>query len=180
MTSNENIRLTLPSPDYLLEYYSYCQELKQTNINGFFYKDPDQFDSWKNTLFEQFENSRKGIGLPEGYVPDTEFWLLDGNRIIGTGRIRHGLTKNLLKFGGHIGYAIRPSEWNKGYGTIQLKLLLQEARKLGIKRILVTCDKDNVGSARVIEKNGGILENILDQVADGKRHMTCRYWIEQN
>jgi predicted acetyltransferase len=128
------------------------------------------------TLLQRYHDQSLGIGLPPGYVPATTFWLVAGDEWIGIGNIRHRLTPELERFGGHIGYAIRYSRWNMGYGTLQLRLLLAEARRLGFKRALITCSRGNIGSARVIEKNGGVLENIVDNVIDGQRIETCRYW----
>jgi predicted acetyltransferase len=101
----------------------------------------------------------EGRGLPEGYVPASTYWLVCGGRVIGTCNLRHRLTEALRDFGGHIGYSVRPSERRKGYGTRMLKLALEEARLLGVRRALVTCAADNIASARVIENNGGVLDS---------------------
>ncbi len=82
------------------------------------------------------------------------------------------------RFGGHIGYFIRPSTWNQGYGNVQLALLLKEASKLSIDRALVTCDEDNVGSYLVMEKNGGIYRDTIENNIDGKVRRTKRYWFD--
>lgn len=82
--------------------------------------------------------------------------------------IRHRLNDYLLNFGGHIGYSVRKSERQKGYTTEMLALALIECMKLNIKRVLITCDKDNIASAKTIINNGGILEG---------SGITQRYWI---
>lgn len=87
--------------------------------------------------------------------------------------IRHRLNEYLLQFGGNIGYSVRPSQRRKSYATEMLALALEECRKLGLNRALVTCDKTNIGSAKTIQKNGGVLEN---EVLEGDR-ITQRYWI---
>jgi predicted acetyltransferase len=84
------------------------------------------------------------------------------------------LTENLRIEGGHIGYGIRPSARNQGCGTKILELALEKVREMGIKQVLVTCDKDNVHSARVIQKNGGKLDSEIEK--DNK--IIQRYWIE--
>lgn len=118
----------------------------------------------------------QGIGLPLGYVPQTTFWLLrEEVDILGTSRLRHFLTQDLELEGGHIGYDIRPSERCKGYGTQILALTLEKTGSLGLKRVLVTCDSDNIASARVIQKNGGVLENEVISKYSGKP--VSRYWI---
>ncbi|MCB0116197.1 MAG: GNAT family N-acetyltransferase [Caldilineaceae bacterium] len=117
---------------------------------------------------------------PTERVPQSTFWLVrreDGNtRLLGTSRLRHFLNERLQVMGGHIGYGIRPGERRKGYGTQILALTLAEARKLGLKRVLVTCDVDNVASVRIIEKNGGVLADRL--MPPGYDREIARYWIE--
>lgn len=78
----------------------------------------------RSDIFTDFNNYEKGINLPENYVPASYFWLVRGNDFIGEISIRHRLTPALEKYGGHIGYKIRYSEWNKGYGTKMLVLAL--------------------------------------------------------
>lgn len=123
-------------------------------------------------------NHAKGIGLPNGWVPAHTFWLMrDGRTILGVLNLRHSLTPSLEAEGGHIGYSVRPSERGKGYATRLLAMALDEARRLGMKRVLITCDRKNVASARVIQKNGGRLENEVASRQPG-REVTQRYWIE--
>ncbi len=118
----------------------------------------------------------RGIGLPAGRVPYSTFWLTSGRRLIGRSSIRHHLPAELAYEGGHVGYDIRPAERRKGYGTLILELTLGEARGLGLKRVLLTCDTDNVASAKVIEKNGGRLKDQAVSRRSGK--VISRYWIE--
>lgn len=112
-----------------------------------------------------------------GYIPDSVFFLLDEerNRLLGAVNIRHRLNEQLLQTGGHIGDGVRPSERGKGYATAMIGLALQECKSLGIDRVLITCNKDNIGSAKSIRKNGGVLENEV-MLEDGK--LLQRYWIQ--
>ncbi|NOW05617.1 putative acetyltransferase [Clostridium beijerinckii] len=96
----------------------------------------------------------------------------DGH-LIGMIDIRHRLNDYLLNFGGHIGYSVRKSERRQGYATEMLGLALKECVKLGIKKVLITCNKNNIGSAKTIVNNNGILENEVDE---GNR-ITQRYWV---
>ena len=111
----------------------------------------------------------------EGLVPDSTFFCFDGKRnlMVGAVNIRHNLNDYLLKYGGHIGDGIRPSERRKGYATEMIQLALEECRKLGLTRVLMTCDKNNIGSAKSIIRNGGILENEVLEEGSIKQ----RYWI---
>ena len=113
----------------------------------------------------------------DGKVPDSTFFLLDEerDRLLGAVNIRHYLNAYLLREGGHIGDGIRPSERRKGYGTELLKLALIECKALGISRALVVCDRNNVGSAKAIQRNGGVLENEFVNEDGG---IGQRYWIQ--
>ena len=108
-------------------------------------------------------------------VPDSVFFLLDTERniFLGAVNIRHYLNDKLLLTGGHIGDGIRPSERRKGYATKMIALALEECKKLGIDRVLMTCNKSNIGSRKSIINNGGIYEN---EVIDNDE-IVERYWI---
>ena len=97
---------------------------------------------------------------PEGLVPESVFFCLDEERdiFVGAVSIRHSLGPRNCVTGGHIGDGIRPEERRKGYATAMIALALEECRKLGIRKVLMTCDASNIGSARSIEKNGGVLD----------------------
>jgi len=129
-----------------------------------------------DAFVEQERSHALGRNLPENYVPQTELWLVDSGEYIGHVGIRHTLTDRLLQVGGHIGYGIRPSKRREGYGTKILELALPKMRELGIERILVTCDVTNTASRRIIEKNGGVLENQVHNPETGVDKL--RFWID--
>jgi predicted acetyltransferase len=106
---------------------------------------------------------------PDGHVPATTLWWVDDEVYLGRLTIRHRLTPHLMNVGGHIGYDVRPSARQRGHATAMLAAALPVARGLGIDRVLVTCDDDNIASRKVIEANGGVLE---DQRGD-----KLRYWV---
>ena len=121
----------------------------------------------------------RGVGLKPGWVPYTVFWSVKPGLplIIGELHIGHWLVPASEKEGGHIGYTIAPSMRGKGFGTQQLALGLVKARTFfDLDRVLVTCDTDNVASARVIQKNGGVLEN--EVISDRSGKPVSRYWID--
>ena len=178
MIDTKNVKLVIPAKKYLFSYLDACCEYKANGNWRFNVHDPEKFEEWKTSLFSTYENNRLGLNLPDGYVPSSAFWLVENNTFIGAGNIRHKLTPALEHFGGHIGYFIRPSKWNQGYGTLQLALLLKEAGKLGIDRVLVTCDEDNVGSYRVMEKNSGIYQDTIENIIEGRVRRTKRYWFD--
>ena len=113
----------------------------------------------------------------DGRVPDSTYFCLDldENIFVGAVNIRHYLNESLLFTGGHIGDGIRPSRRRKGYATAMIRLALEKCRELGIHRVLMTCDRDNIGSAKSILHNGGVLEN---EVLNEEGQWEQRYWID--
>ena len=110
-----------------------------------------------------------GTPRPEGHVPCTTLWWVEGDDYLGRIAIRHELNDFLLAVGGHIGYDVRPTRRREGHATAMLQHALTWASGLGIDPALVTCDDDNVGSIRVIEAAGGVLEDV--------RGTKRRYWV---
>lgn len=127
-------------------------------------------------LLAKLADCAKGVGVPDGFVAHSTFWLVrDWTEVVGVSNIRHRLTPALLREGGSIGYGIRPTARNQGVGTAILRLSLLRAAELGVSRALVTCGKDNVASAGVILRNGGVLES-EEYLADSGK-VVQRYWI---
>jgi len=125
-----------------------------------------------------------GINLAPNRVPQSIYWLMeeqtDGQLVwIGRVSIRHRLNDKLRKIGGHVGYVIRPSARRQGYGSRLLALTLEKIRqhqpKIDTKQALLTCDETNLGSKKIIEKNGGIFANSL--VQDDSPVRKLRYWV---
>ncbi|MGN1344844.1 MAG: GNAT family N-acetyltransferase [Traorella sp.] len=128
--------------------------------------------------YHDFDHYLQSLDIKEhekGLVPDSTFFCLDVERniFVGAVNIRHYLNEQLLLNGGHIGDGVRPSERRKGIATQMIALALEECRKLGIDKVLMVCDKNNIASAKSIMKNGGILENeiVVDDIVEQ------RYWI---
>ncbi|WP_407361388.1 GNAT family N-acetyltransferase [Microbacterium sp. LBN7] len=114
--------------------------------------------------------------LPDGLVHNDLYWMVDEGEVIGFLSFRHELNDWLREAGGHIGYAVRASRRRQGHASAALALGLDRARALGLERVLLTCDVDNVASARTIEKAGGVLQDVSDQSERGQG-MLRRYWI---
>ena len=181
MEINNKVHLTLatPSKKYKTTYLEYIKEVfaEDEEVVPFVLNTPtDNFDS----LISELDGYTRGKNMQPGFVPHTTFWLIENtieglSEVVGCTNIRHDLTAKLRLEGGHIGYGIRPSCRGKGYGTEILKLALIEASNLGHKKVLVTCDKDNIRSARVIQRNGGELDS---EVFNEEKKVTFqRYWI---
>lgn len=127
--------------------------------------------------FEEYLEKLEVKENDQGLVPNSTYFCLDTERniFVGAVNIRHYLKESLLLNGGHIGDGVRPSERRKGIATKMIGLALEECRKLGIERVLMVCNKENIGSAKSIQNNGGILENEIE-LEKGK--IEQRYWIE--
>ncbi len=172
------MELVLPSTEYEKSFRQAVEEFRhgkgnKETVEQSLVKRYDESASFF-AFVEKFFGETKGKFLPEGYVANTTFWLVEGDNYIGSVNIRHTLTPHLLEVGGHIGYTIRPSERGKGYGNMILELALPKAKELGIMDVLVTCKEDNIASAKVIEKNGGVLEDTRTHTDGITRR---RYWI---
>ena len=171
-----NVRLIKLSKEYytqlseMIDEWKLDHEVNQGNHSpwAIFKNDYHDFDYY----LENLETKEP----EDGKVPDSVYFLLDVERdiLLGAVNIRHRLNNHLLQFGGHIGDGVRPSERRKGYATEMIRLSLIECKKLGINKVLMICDKTNVGSAKSIIKNGGVLEN---EVVDDNGKTQQRYWI---
>lgn len=162
-----------PTIEYQEEYIQMIEEWKATGgrmvsfVLRYDYSDFPQFLRKMNDL-------KEGIHLAENTVSSSTYWLVNAERtVIGAVNVRHRLNERLLRFGGHIGYGIRPSMRRKGYATELLRLSLLKAKDMNISKVLITCDKDNAGSAKTIMNNGGVLDS--EELFDGTEIQ--RYWI---
>jgi predicted acetyltransferase len=126
---------------------------------------------------EVLAQHQRGERLSPDLVPSTFLFAFVDDRIVGRVAIRHSLNAFLERAGGHIGYVVVPEFRRRGYATTILRLGLQIARdEIGLQKVLITCDVDNVASMRTIERNGGVLEGIIE--APGFAKPLRRYWID--
>ena len=133
---------------------------------GLDWQDRERFEAYASYLWDQ---ARADAPRRPGYVPSTTLWWVDGDEYLGRLAIRHRLTPRLTDLGGHIGYDVKPSARRQGHATAMLAAALPRTCALGIDPALVTCDETNAGSRRVIEANGGVLED--------KRGSELRFWV---
>lgn len=163
--------LVYPAERHLPSYIEAGEEYRAAGVETYHFIDPAGHDvlDWIHTL-------QTGEGLDGKYVRSTYLWLVEDDRFFGELTVRHSLTPSLRQRGGHIGYGVRLGCWGEGIGTRLLSMGLDWIRVNlpELDKTLVTCRDDNCGSARVIEKNGGRLEDIIEY--EGQR--TRRYWIE--
>lgn len=171
----EEIMLIFPSMKYAEEIIAFKNEISAED-GGF-----DGCGSLKNCntaaeWLEQLCIMKSSETCPKGLVPSDTYIAVrksDG-RLVGIIDLRHSLdTPILSEWGGHIGYSVRPDERRKGYGTAMLKMNLENCRRLGLEKVMITCTDGNIASERVIVKNGGKFEKTVE--VDGKT--IKRYWI---
>lgn len=160
-------RPTLADKETVLEMMAEFEQTQSAHDGGFWDTENFVYEEW----LESNRDIEMGLGIPEGWVPAVQLvaFARDG-QAVGFLNLRLRLNDHLLQEGGHIGYSIRPSARGKGLAKEQLRQGLQVAKSKNIKRVLVTCDRDNAASRGVIIANGGVLEDIRG----GKE----RYWID--
>jgi predicted acetyltransferase len=167
-------RLIEPDTRMAQAYRRFLQEFIDAGEEGMLLHLPDEEEAPEDCVRRLLDHAA-GLNLPDGWVPCSTFWLLsDEEVLLGEIRIRHQLTPALEDYGGHIGYMVRPGLRGKGHATRMLALALEKARVLKLRQVLVTCDRGNAASARVILKNGGKLAGESDEKAG---RVTSRYWI---
>lgn len=168
------IKLVGPSlelKDAFLEMVTECMTIDKINKEDF-EQALEDFEGYVQKL----RDYALGKNLPADWIPSNTYWLISrDNTVFGHSSLRHKLTPQLRTYGGHIGYLIRPTQRNKGYGKIICRLTIEKAKELALKRILITCDDDNIASARIIEGCGGVLEDKVTN--EGHAVPTRRYWV---
>jgi len=175
------IRLELPHTRYKQTYLEAVKEFIEKGSDNestdhYFRKSLDELDKFFEDFVQEKIDSHNGKVRQDGHVPATQFWIIDDNEeYCGRISLRHFLNDALEHHGGHIGYDIRPSKRGQSYASIALGLCLNEAMKIGLEKVLITCDDDNTPSIKSIERNNGVLQ---DKVKQDSGILTRRYWID--
>jgi len=163
-----------PSVELKDSFLSALKEYHQEGRN--LDQDEKEIENNFSTFVQHFKDESLGKNLKPEYVPQTTYWIADKDGYAGRVSIRHELNENLLKIGGHIGYEVRPSKRGLGYGSKALELALSKARSLGLEKVLLTCISTNIASKKIIEANGGVLENeVHGEEGEPSR---LRFWIK--
>ena len=169
-----NLELLKANEDIEEQYYDFIKDWEKNNEEIIPYSARLINMDYKSWLEHTNKMENQDMCLPNFVPAHTYFLATENKKILGAINIRHSLNHYLFNFGGHIGYGIRPSERGQGYASLMLSLSLPIAKELGLSKVLITCDKTNLSSAKTIINNGGILEN--EVIEDGE--LTQRYWIE--
>lgn len=173
-----DLKLVRPSQEYAEQVMQFREAMLENgdSLDGCAcLEDTADFSEWIS--FEKRLKKKYG----EGYVPSEVLLAVrcaDG-KVVGIIDYRHPLSPFLLKYGGNIGYSVHPAERRKGYARRMLELILKICREFGEKRVLLTCNKDNLASQKTIIANNGVLENeIIDDVGMSSCGIIQRYWID--
>jgi predicted acetyltransferase len=176
MSSADELILRLPAEDEASEFLR-AHHATSPDVPSFlhFYDDGISLAEYLQVLADV----REGRNLPTGYVPETFLFAFVGTRIVGRVAIRHSLNTFLEREGGHIGYVVVPEFRRRGYATRLLGLALRIAtEQLGIDDVLLVCGDSNIGSIRVIERNGGVLQDVIR--IDGGQEPLRRFRIRRS
>ncbi len=167
--------LSKPINLYKETYLSALNEFQKEGLNLMYDKSElnKNFDKFVLSLIDLELNPQ----ISKGRVKESIFWLIEDEKFIGRISIRHSLNSYLEKYDGNIGFEIRPSERKKGYGNIILALGLEEAKKLGLKEVIITCNNLNIGSIKIIENNNGKLIDKYVLIIEGKHQYIRKYKI---
>ncbi|SFM22664.1 Predicted acetyltransferase [Paenibacillus sp. 1_12] len=169
------IRLVRPSMEYRELYLSFYDEWKSSGehiVPWVVRKDPSDFKVLLESLYS--EDSEEKLTNPS-WVPHSTYWLLnEENLLVGAANIRHRLNEELMNSGGHIGYGISPSHRRKGYASALLAQTLHIMKAMGLNRVLLVCDKGNIGSEKTILRHGGVFES---EFIEDDGNIVKRFWI---
>lgn len=170
------VKLIQPTKELREQYISFYKEWLDSGEEIYPWvveKDPYDFNAYVDFLYSQDSEAKLGASR---FVPHTTYWLVNEEmQIAGAVNIRHRLNDKLLKSGGHIGFGICPSCRRQGYATALLRMALEKTKELDMERVLVVCDRGNIGSEKTIVNNGGKFESEFIE-EDG--NVVRRFWID--
>lgn len=178
MSSGMTIELLRPSAALFDSWAAAVSEFGDGHVDGSGLRAPVTPD--RATLDALIEKSTLWADttapLPDDIVHNDLYWIVDDGEVVGFLSFRHELNDHLREVGGHIGYSVRESRRRQGYASAALRLGLDRAREIGLERVMVTCDDDNIGSFRTIESAGGMLQDVRVVLEHGDTPVR-RYWI---
>lgn len=170
-----NLKLHKPSQSIFPAFQDFIEEMR---LHGETLWAP--YIPQENESAEQFISrlEQREIHPPAPLVPETIYWAMMDNKVVGRISLRHRIEGNLTKMGGHIGYEVRPSFRNRGFAKEMLRQILETPKVKEIGNLLLTCSPKNEASKKTIIANGGMLTNtvFVDSISEDRNH----YWIHKN
>ncbi len=156
-----------PARELFSAFETFCDAFRADDHN--MWPDGNVFGKARSDLpgyLDWLERSAEGRGLPMGWVPAETFWVFAGDEMAGEIHVRHYLRGSLMRNGGHAGYSVQPKFRRQGVATALLRYACERLRELGEVDALITCWDDNIASAGVIEKCGGV--RIVSAIIDSR------------
>ena len=171
------LQLIKRCPEYAEGYKAYCREAYDHNVVFFRPSNPKYLvDDWFERTKDWYD--RKEKGLVEGQPVSFHYWAVDDGRFIGEFQLRTEFPPKVMLDIGSVGYAVRVSEWNKGYGTQILCRGLEIAREHGMEKVLLNINEKNAASIHLCEKMGGKFWDTIERYNEAEgHHLVRRYWI---
>ena len=161
----------LPNEQKREEVLAFYEEFEKAGSSCIGFANRKNYDKWLSEMTDR----HTGQNLPKGFVRENFYLCYENAALVGVFSLKFELTDYLFRYGGHIGYAVRPSERRRGLATQILKEGLILCKNFGFDRVLCVCDDDNIASEKVIRKNGGVFEN---ELFDPEENCTVkRFWI---
>ena len=170
-------RLVVPAGELIEDYLDFCRASWGKVHDSYILDDPDRFDEWRHTRIRDYQRTERGIGLPPGIVPSVTFWIFLSGSMIGICNFRPVLNERLELYGGHLGLVLRPECRGRGYGRSLIPQLLERARQLGIRELLLTCEADNTASVRWSEAFPGSCSEYGMEILNGRLCRIHRTWV---
>ena len=171
------LKLIKRDKSFVKGYKAYCQEFYDNEIKTFVPSNPLNIDDdWFDRTYEWYAKKEDGL-LPDK-PKSIHYWAVDGEKFVGEFQLRPEIDEKLMNGIGSIGYSVRCSEWGKGYGKEILRQGLEISKGLGIEKVLLIINDDNIGSRQVCEQCGGVLMDKIELESDEEgTRLVRRYWI---
>lgn len=166
------IKFTLPDEtnrDDVLDFYAEFERRGESCVGSAGHED---YAAW----LRDKRNRSSGENLPEGCVRENFYLCYEGSRLVGVFSLKFELTDYLLNYGGHVGYAVRRSERNRGIAAEMLEQGLRLARSFGLEHVLAVCGEDNCAAQKVVARNSGVFENKMYD--EKEKAYVSRFWID--
>lgn len=172
------MQIIKPNERYIQSYYEACKATWETVHEKYIIHDPDKFDEWETHIIKDFEDAEKGINLPEGFIPNVTYWMVNDDEYIGTINIRLGLNDFLARYGGHYGIVIQPKYRGKGYALEATEFVLGEAKRRKLNPFLSCTQETNLPAIKTNEHFNPVKMEKEDIIHNGKPLSIRRYYFE--